>query len=119
MVIPKETKRDVGYYLTALLNSKLVFFYITSYSPYVQAKYYSFEPQYLKLIPIVEYEESNPKCKKISELSKQLHLFLKKNPTSGEEKSVKDMRKEIDDLVFDLYGITDPKEKAIIEESLK
>ena len=114
MVVPKETKREIGYYLTAILNSKLVFFYLTTYSPYVQAKYYSFEPQYLKLIPIVDFEESDFKFKKIVELSKQLHQMLKKKPEAQEDTAIKKMKNELDDLVFKIYDIT-LEERKIIE----
>ncbi|MFA4907488.1 MAG: N-6 DNA methylase, partial [archaeon] len=118
IVIPKDSKREIGYYITALLNSKLVFFYLISYSPYVQAKYYSFEPQYLKLIPIVEYKENNLKCKKIAELSKQLHQSLKSSSGDEKEKFAKSMQKQIDSLVFELYGIT-PEERKTIEKSIE
>ena len=115
MVIPKDTRREIGYYLAALLNSKLLFFYLTSYSPYVQAKYYSFEPQYLKLLPIASYEKNESKARKIAELSKQLHQLLKKNPdqTTSEIKAI---RKEIDGLVFDIYGLN-ANERQIIENT--
>lgn len=117
IIIPNDSKREIGYYLSAILNSKLIFFYITSYSPYVQAKYYSFEPQYLKLIPIAEYKETDLKCKRITEISKQLHQYLKKNPNDEEEKIVRDMKGQIDNFVFEIYGIT-PEERKTIEDAI-
>ncbi|MBI5635855.1 N-6 DNA methylase [Candidatus Micrarchaeota archaeon] len=118
MIFPKPAKKDFAYYLTAVLNSKAIFFVLANVSPYVQAKYFTYKPQYLKPLPIPKYIENNSKCKKIAELSRQLHLFLKKNPTDEEEKPIADMKNQIDGLVFDLYGLTE-EERRIIEKAVK
>ena len=118
MIFPKPEKKEFAFYLTAILNSKLIFFFLTSFSPYVQAKYFTYKPQYLKPLPIYEYKDTNLKCKKISELSKQLHIFLKKDPDGEEERIVKDMKKEIDNLVFELYGISQ-EECKVIEKAIE
>lgn len=117
MIFTKPAKKEFAYYLTAILNSKLMFFFLTSFSPYVQAKYFTYKPQYLKPLPIAPYDENDSKSKKIAELSKQLHQLLKKNPLAQEEVSIKRIKNEIDELVFKSYNINSD-ERKIIENAI-
>ncbi|MDD5163553.1 MAG: TaqI-like C-terminal specificity domain-containing protein, partial [Candidatus ainarchaeum sp.] len=117
MIFLKSKKKEEAYYIVGLLNSNLIFFYLTSYSPYVQAKYFTYKPQYLKPMPIVAFNEKNPACVKIVGLSKQLHAIYKKSNKQEQkelEKTTKDIHKQIDSLVFDLYGLS-IEERKIIE----
>lgn len=114
MIFPKIKKKEFAYYLTGLLNSKLMFFFITSYSPYVQAKYFTYKPQYLKPLPIVSYSEDERKSKEISELTKKLQQLYKNSSNNGNREAATLLMKELDNLIYDLYKISD-RERKIIE----
>lgn len=115
MIFPIIPRKEFAYYLVGILNSKLIFFFLSNFSPYVQAKYFTYKPQYLKPLPIVEYVENNPKMKKVADLSKQLQQMLKKSikEDNAETKSIKE---EINELVFEIYNINS-KERKIIEDA--
>jgi type I restriction-modification system DNA methylase subunit/predicted type IV restriction endonuclease len=122
---PKE-----GYsieFLAGLINSKLIsFIYSELFSGLrMSGGYFQFQAPQLRILPIAtpskdHKEKIEALVRQIISLNKQLVKFGDKN-TSETAKLKEEIEKtdaEIDDLVYQIYGITD-KERKIIEESLK
>jgi hypothetical protein len=120
----KDIKKSKSYdlrFLLGLINSKLILFYfkilITDFLHTV--------PDSVRLLPIKEIKslEQEPLIKlvdKILDLNKRLNEIGDKKTDKRKriEEEIERTDKEIDELVYKLYGITE-KEKKIIEESLK
>ncbi len=112
-------------YILAILNSKLVSYFIGNISSKFSGGYFAFNKQYIEEIPILI-----PSDKEKSTLSELAKIQLEKNSKLSEfgdkktsetaklEEEIKKTDNEIDELVYQLYGITE-EEKKIIEESLK
>jgi hypothetical protein len=108
-IIPKKINI---YFLLGLLNSKLLEAYITAISPYVQGKYYNYSKSYIEKLPIKIPANKNEEvsAEKIQEKVKEI-LRLKKKDKNTDTNSIE---KEIDDLVYDLYGLTLEERKVIV-----
>jgi hypothetical protein len=127
-----KDKSDSNYlYITSLLNSKLLDYYFRRISVPFRGGFRSANRQYLEPLPIhimdfnnqqekVLYEELIPRAKKMLELNKRLAPL--KSTFSFERddllKEIENTDKEIDNLVYDLYGLTEEEQK-IIEEEIK
>jgi hypothetical protein len=112
-------------YILGLLNSKLLFKFLLSIGTFLRGGYVRFWTQYLDKIPIyIPQSESDYACRdKIIGLVHQmltLHQELQQEKISPSRKMLQNqisaMEKQIDQLVYQLYGITEPQEIAIIEE---
>jgi hypothetical protein len=89
---------------------------MTTIFPYVQGKYYNYSKGYLDLLPIKL--PSNKKEQEIADgIVENVKEILKAKKKDNEANTGK-LEKEVDDLVFKLYGLT-TEERKIIEESLK
>ena len=119
--------KDKNSYLQilAILNSNLVSYFIRNISSKFSGGYFAFNRQYIEEIPIIipsEKEKSKlaELAKRQLENSKRLNEFRDKKTSESAklEEEIKKTDNEIDELVYQLYGITD-EEKKIIEESLK
>ena len=116
---------SLNYSILAILNSKLTFFFIKQTSSEFSGGFYAFNRQYIENIPIVLPEKDI--VERLSKLSKTqleknklLTEFGNKNTseTAKLKEEIEKIDREIDELVYKIYGITE-KEKQIIEESLK
>lgn len=114
-------------YLLALINSKLInFFYAKKFkASHMQGGYFRCFKQYLDQIPIKAHSshEQQPLIKLVDRmlsLNKRLNEIGDKKTDERQriEEEIKKTDAEIDELVYQLYGITE-EEKRIIEESLK
>lgn len=101
-IIPKEEYSDK--LLLAILNSKLIEWYLRKISTTFRGGYYSCEYRFIKDIPIKDIEKKHS-----DELIKLCDKALKGN-TKAEI--------EIDKIIYEIYGLT-KKEIGIIEESMK
>ena len=108
-IIPKE-KSDFKP-LMAILNSKVAFWFISKISTQMRGGWYSFESKYIKYIPIPDI--SNFLKNKINSSVEEI-LRLKKEAPKTDTSS---LEAEIDQLVYELYGLTD-EEIGIVEGSL-
>jgi type I restriction-modification system DNA methylase subunit len=113
-------------YFLGILNSKLIEFYFSLVSAKFRGGYFRFIPVYVNQIPIRTIDFNNPKekamhNKMVEFVEKMLELNNKKStlpPSSKREKierEIKIIDEKIDELVYELYGITD-EERKIIEE---
>jgi predicted metallopeptidase len=132
MILRKDENYDLRY-LTGILNSKAMDFYFRSrfWASHISGGYLRFRKQFLEQLPIPIVDFSNPKKKtlhnkivelvnKILSLNKRLNeIGDKKTDQSHKiEEDIKKTDAEINELVYQLYGITE-EEKKVIEESLK
>jgi type I restriction-modification system DNA methylase subunit len=112
-------------YLLGLLNSKAIEFYIRNSSPMFSGGYYKYHTQYLEGIPIASPKPETRKMliglvERMMLLSKRLNDIGDKK-TSESARIETELRKtdsEIDDLVYELYGLT-KDEIRIVEESVQ
>ncbi|PZV25589.1 MAG: restriction endonuclease subunit M [Snowella sp.] len=111
-------------YILGLLNSKLLFKFLLSIGTFLRGGYVRFWTQYLDKIPIyIPQSESDYACQdKIIGLVHQmltLHQELQQEKISPSRKMLQNQisatEKQINQLVYQLYGITEPQEIAIIE----
>jgi methylase of polypeptide subunit release factors len=124
-IILKNKDRENYLYLLGLLNSKLIEFFIKQKSPMFSGGYYKYHTQYLEQIPIVQAKKEI-KEKIIELVNKMIFLNKKLNEigdkNTSETKELNDkidkLNKQIDELVYNIYGITD-EEKKIIEDNLE
>lgn len=111
-IIPKKINI---YLLLGLLNSKLLGVYITAISPFVQGKYYNYSKGYVEKLPI-KFPSNKAEeviSEKIISTVKEL-VKLKKKDANADTMKLED---EIDDLVFELYGISS-EERKVIEKAV-
>ena len=110
-------------YVTGVLNSKLIEFYIKHTSTYLRGKYYSYEHRFIKNIPFIS---GNPKdIKKIEKcVTEIIGLNEALNNTSENTEKynkIKDSimvkEKEIDKVIYEIYHLT-AKEIETIESFL-
>ena len=97
---------DDVHYLSGLLNSKLLWWYIQQVAASRQGGFYEFKPMYVTAIPIAE---TNDKCP-VETLVRQILSARQANPQAD----VSAWEAEIDRLVYALYGLTEA-EIAIVE----
>ena len=106
-----------NFVLLGILNSKLMNFYFSNTFIDIGIK-----PVYLVQLPIKKISNSNNiegHVKKILSFNKKLHEEkLTELEKQKLEEEIKKTDNEIDELVYELYGINE-EEKKIIEESLK
>jgi methylase of polypeptide subunit release factors len=121
ITLSKEYENDY-YVILALLNSKLLEFYLRCISTPFRGGFYSYGKRFIEKLPIIipsDKAELTNLSKKQLERCKALQTFgnKKTSETAKLELEIKEADKEIDDEVCKIYGITD-EEKKIIEETL-
>jgi len=108
-IILKNDDDENYYYILGVLNSKLVDFFIKQTSPMFSGGYYKYHNQYYENTPIVQNNQILiDKCIKLVK-------DVIQNKKSG--KVTKNEECELDQIIYQLYGITDD-EKKIIESSI-
>ena len=105
-------------FLTGLLNSKLIYFWLY-HKVKRQGEQLQIDKAPLVIIPIIKKEDD--KVIKNVDLLIELNKKLKEINLDREKeiikKQIEALEKQIDDIVYKLYGITSEEQK-IIEESL-
>jgi len=128
------TLRDDSLYLTysyvlGTLNSKLLDWYLKHVSSPFRGGYYSYNRQYIEQLPIRTIDFSDPTDKtrhdrmvQLVETMLKLHKQLAAAKTSHEktafQRQIDATDKQIDQLVYELYGLTE-EEIRIVEETTK
>ena len=127
------TLRDEFLYLTyfyvlGLLNSKLLDWYLKYVSSSFRGGYYSYNRQYIEQLPICTIDFSGPTAKarhdrmvELVETMLKLHKQLAVAKTSHEKTAIQRQidatDKQIDQLVYELYGLTEEEIKIVEEAS--
>ena len=107
-----------AYWLLAILNSKLINFYLKSICPFVRGEYYEYNSQYVEKIPITLNRKYTNQLDNLSqEIMKNQEKIINNKDMQIELQNNDKLEKMIDDIVYKLYEITD-EEKAIIESSI-
>ena len=101
------------YSLLALLNSNLLWFFMKSTAPILRGGYFRFKTKYLEKFKFPDTIKSTSVSKLESNVS-QIITIKKENP----EADTSTLEAEIDQLVYELYGLTEDEVK-IVEESVK
>jgi type I restriction-modification system DNA methylase subunit/predicted type IV restriction endonuclease len=125
-IIPRRSDQSI-LYLLGLLNSSLMSFYATRHSPVFQGGYHKFSAPYLKNLPIRMIDFSNRADKsrhdrmvELVEAMLALHKKLSAARTEHDktvlERQIAATDRQIDQLVYELYGLSD-EEIAIVEQS--
>jgi type II restriction/modification system DNA methylase subunit YeeA len=96
-IIPELTKSDLG-----ILNSKLILFFYANLSQMIRGGYYRFIRQYLAQIPMVKTNILESIVNEVIEVKKQ-------NPSAD----TTDLETQIDQLVYQLYELTDEEIKIV------
>lgn len=111
-----KIKEDVNYFL-GILNSNILWFFLNSTGNILRGGYFRFKSEYLKPFPIklIDFSDKTEKLHhdKIVKLVDEL-LVLNANPEKNKTK-IDAAESEINDRVYALYGITDPKDIEVIE----
>ncbi len=119
-----ETEFDY-FYLLGILNSSLLSAYLKSISSQFQNGYIALNRQYIEKLPIRPINFSDPSdvvrhtrmvalVQKMLDLNKQLLSTRLKQEIEELKRDITHTDKEIDRLVYELYGLTD-EEIAIVE----
>jgi hypothetical protein len=127
-LILKE-KDDAQYlYILGLLNSKLLDLYLHRISVPFRGGFYSANRQFLEPLPIHHIDFDNPTEKKlhddlVAQVDKMLGLNkrlapIRNTPCNERDELLREINrtdKEIDNRVYDLYGLTE-EERRIVSE---
>ena len=90
-----------NWFLLAVLNSPIADWYIHQLSVARSGGYYEYKPMYIEQFPVPMINDDSRVCP-IIQMAKQMPLDNDKESSA-----------EIDDLIFDLYGLT-PEERRVI-----
>ncbi|MGC8585282.1 MAG: TaqI-like C-terminal specificity domain-containing protein [Thermoplasmata archaeon] len=124
-IVLKEEYKDYYYYILALLNSKVLEFYLKNISTPFRGGYFSYGKRFIEQLPIALYNNSN--MKEISDLSKeQVALNFKLLETMSKDADqtnkikeiIENNNKKLNDLIMKEYNVTQ-KEEKVIEQFLK
>jgi len=126
-IIPKESVGLIC--LLAILNARLLTYYVQRISSCFQGGWFAYEPRYLRRIPVCIPDSSTSEGKNRGEQLSQhadeltrVHLRISAAQTPREADGLKREKamfeSRIDHLVYDLYGLTD-EEIALVEESVR
>lgn len=123
-IVLKEDIKLHPFYVTALLNSKLLDFNLQKISTPFRGGFFAYNRQYIERLPIRTIDFNDPKEKKIhDDLVKLVDVILdlrkREKKAKGHEleqlkRQSEKTDREIDERVYELYEITD-RERRIIE----
>ena len=121
-LIPEE--KMSYYFLLGILNSKLSTFYIRKISSTFRGGYIALNRQYIEQLPIRTINFSDPAdvtrhdkmvtlVERMLDLNKQLPEARTDQEQTFTQRRIAATDKEIDELVYELYGITDEERKIV------
>jgi len=106
------------YYLLALLNSKIVsYWFVHKFGKLQRGIFPQFKVNELQIFPIPKANNDELKAK-IAELSQKMCDIMSGGAVSLDNPNIKSLNSQIDQLVYQLYGLT-PEEIAIVEEAVQ
>ena len=112
----KKHVKEAPFFYLALLNSKTLWFFLTSTGYVLRGGYYVFKTNYLMPFPIPS-EVSKAEQQLFVSLVEHILAITKDDgypENATKQAKVKELEKQIDQMVYELYGLTEA-EIAIIE----
>jgi len=122
----KEQNDSKYLYITGLLNSRLLDYYLHRISVPFRGGFYSANRQFLEPLPIRRIDFDNPTDKKLHddlvavvdrmlELNKRLAPIRNTYCNERDEllRQIERTDKEVDNLVYDLYGLSEEEMKVV------
>jgi type I restriction-modification system DNA methylase subunit len=110
-------------YALAVLNSAITNFWMRRRSPLFSGGFYKFNTQYLRPLPFAAPDMSHRTCQQLARLAERMLDLHQRLAAKGKvhdeeraqiERDIARSDREIDDLVYDLYGLT-AAERELIE----
>jgi hypothetical protein len=112
------------FYILGLLNSKLLDWFLKRCSSPFRGGYYSYNRQYIELVPIraIDFDNSADRSKhekvvklvqQILDLHRQLAVAKIPDEKTRIQRQIDATDKQIDKLVYDLYGLTEEEIKIV------
>jgi hypothetical protein len=101
-------------WLLAMLNSKVIEFYFRSISSSVRGNFLRFKSIYVKTIPIAQPSKSQ-RTELESFVSNLIQAY--KSP-SLDTKLIANLEHQINEIVYDVYGVNNDHDRAIIENTV-
>jgi hypothetical protein len=125
--IISENKHFSSSMLLGLLNSSLLDFFHKKISTPFSGGYYAYSKQYLEKLPLFNNEDGKTvleKCNSVVLLVDKIIKLEDEKATTKNPRDLKDIEREIaqtdreiNNIIYDLYDLTD-EEIAIVEDSL-
>jgi hypothetical protein len=126
-LVLRDGLRELPAYLLALLNSRLMSWYITGHSPVFQGGYHKFSAPYLRSAPIrrIDWECSRDVelhaaianlGNSLSDLQSQIAVCRTPRETETLSRQAQTYGRQVDGLVYELYGLTGD-EIALVDSS--
>jgi hypothetical protein len=114
-VFRKENKEAIEYY-QSLLNSKLLWFFLTSTGSVLRGNYFRFKTNYLMPFPIPRKLSDDEQRPFISFVNRIFAITHSEDYLHNQQKKakVKALEREIDQMVYKFYDLT-PEEIKIVE----
>lgn len=124
-IVLKKNIKLHPFYVTALLNSRLLDFYLQKISTPFRGGFFAYNRQYIEQLPIRGIDFNNTiETKQHDDLVKLVDVMLdlrkREQKAEGHEleqfkRQIEKTDREIDERVYELYGITE-KEKKLVEK---
>lgn len=124
ILVKPEFPREV---ILALLNSRLLEWIVRQTSTRMRGGYFSYEARFIRSLPIrlegtrgrddASLGDIDSRSKEMLALNKRLAKLSDAQETAAVRRRLSALDREIDHLVYELYGLTD-KEIRIVEESV-
>lgn len=118
-VLKENIKEDLKYWL-GVLNSKVLWFFLSNTGYVLRGGYFTFKTDYLKPFPIRRIDFDNPadrqKHDEIVKLVDQA-LILNRSDENQNKGKIAETEKRINELVFDLYDL-DENERRVVDQSI-
>ena len=121
-IVLKEEYRDYYFYILALLNSKVLEFYLKNISTPFRGGYFSYGKRFIERLPIVLGNKLD--IEKISKLSKEqvnLNAELLNSRISETNRSIKikaiieSNDHILNEMIFQLYGMTNSEKELVLQ----
>jgi hypothetical protein len=115
----QDSTEENELFFLGILNSKLLWFFLTATGYTLRGGYFTFKTEYLKPFPICSIDFSNPE--EVAQHDKLVSLVDNMEARMEQDKEIYERQirivdAQIDGLVYDLYGLTEEEVKMVEEK---
>ena len=122
--------REQPYYFLGILNSRLAHFYMTVFAPVLRGGYINFKPVYIGPMPmrridlgkaadLTSHDQIVSLVDQLLSLNKQLQTAKLETDREQIQRAIDHAERKIDELVYELYGLTEEEVKVVEGSSEK